>query len=280
MFSKIRSSLLAAGLLAALAGQGRASTVEVTPSSMNGWATMVTDSSGVQGSSNPTAGAVFVNGPATPPVGVGSLNLYTGDGTNGGDGSAQARNSDYAGLLVSSLTALSYSTYVTSNNGQQAPYLTIWVNTSGGTDRLWFEPPYAGQGNVLLNQWQTWDAIHATSGWYDDNATNGAGPGSNSVSLATLLADMTTNGFGNAEIYNPAGALTTLGGIRIATGFASQNDVFNTNLDNFTIGTSDGSTTYDFEASAAVPEPASLIAGVTGVVCGLGVWLRGRRSVA
>ena len=66
MISKVRSSLLAAGLFSVLAGQSFAATVVVSPSNMDGWATMVTDSSGAQGSPNPTAGAVFGNGPATP----------------------------------------------------------------------------------------------------------------------------------------------------------------------------------------------------------------------
>ena len=278
MTLKVRSTLLAAGFLAILAGQSRAATVVVVnPSNMNGWATMVTDDTGAQGSSNPTAGAVFVNGPSTPPGGVGSLNLYTGDGTVGGDGSAQARNSSYDGLLVSEISSLSYSTYVASNNGQQAPYLTMWIHTDGGDDRLWFEPPYANQGNVVLNQWQAWDALNATAGWYDDNGTNGAGPGANSVSLATLLADLNSAGYTNATIYNPS---ASLGGIRIATGFASANDVFNTNLDNFTIGTSDGVTTYDFEPGGAVPEPSSIVLGGTGLIFGLGAWLRRLRFAA
>jgi len=273
MALKVRSMLVAAACLAILAGQSRAATIVVNPSNLHGWATMVTDSSGAQGSSNPTAGAVFVTGPATPPVGVGSLNLYTGNGTVGGDGSAQVRNSDYSGLLVSSITSLSYSTYVTSNNGQQAPYLTMWVHTNGGDDRLWFEPPYANQGNVALNQWQTWNALTATAGWYDDLGTGNSGPGSNSVSLATLLADLSANGDTNATIYNPS---ASLGGIRIATGFASADNVFNTNLDNFTIGTSDGVTTYNFEPGSAVPEPSSLVLGGTSLVVGLGAWLRRR----
>jgi hypothetical protein len=275
MLSKVRSTLLAAGLFSILAGQSDAAIVVVTPSNLDGWATMVTDSSGAQGSPNPTAGAVFVNGPATPPAGVGSLNLYTGNGTVGGDGSAQARNSDYAGLRVSTITTLSYSTFVASNNGQQAPYLTIWIHTDGGDDRLWFEPPYAGP--VVLNQWQSWDALNATSGWYDDRGTHGAGPGANSVSLATLLANLASDGYTNATIYNPS---ATLGGIRVATGFASPQDVFNTYVDNFSIGTTAGVTSYDFEPAGAIPEPSSVILGGTGLILGLGALLRRRRAAS
>ena len=126
MTSKVRSMLLATGFLAILAGRSTADTIVVDPSNPHGWTTIVTDATG---------GAEFVNGPATPPGGVGSLNLYTGNGTTGGDGAAMARNTNYDGLAISAITSLGYSTYVTSNNGQQAPYLTIWVHTDGGDDR-------------------------------------------------------------------------------------------------------------------------------------------------
>ena len=129
----------------------------------------------------------------------------------------------------------------------------------------------------MLNQWQTWDARNASSGWYDDRGTHGAGPGSDSVSLATLLANLASDGYTNATIYNPS---ATLGGVRLATGFASPQDVFNTYVDNFSIGTSDGVTTYDFEPGAAVPEPSSVVLGGASLALGLGAWLRRRRSAA
>jgi hypothetical protein len=76
------------------------------------------------------------------PLGVGSAQPQTGDGTTGGDCSAELRNSAYAGVKLSGMTALSYWTY----DGQQFPYLEIYVNNSGtGTtvdDALFFEPPY------------------------------------------------------------------------------------------------------------------------------------------
>lgn len=193
------------------------------------------------------ATAEMVNGPATPPLGTGSAHFNTG---SDGSQSAQLRLSDWSGTAIADLTSLSYSTYATSWNGQQMPYLTIYLSNG---DRLWFEPDYssagAGNGNPspqadpVLNTWQTWDALNGM--WYTDNFF---GAGSNAKTWADVL---TAEGSGVTIVADGAGR----GGIRIASGFASSNDVFNAYVDNFTIGTGAGTTTYDFEA---VPEPSSL----------------------
>ncbi len=237
-----------------------ASITVVAPGSMDGWAFYSTDSSAIIGTGTATTG--MVNGPGTPPLGTGSAHLMTGAGA--GNGSAQLRNSDWAGTRIDALTSLSYSTYATAWNGSQMPYLTLWLDTDGnGTrdDRLWFEATYsragAGNGNPspqtdpVLNTWQTWNLL--TGMWYTDNGDAGSGPGSNAKTLAAILGAIP-----NATIINDADQ--GIGGIRIASGFASAGNNFDANVDNFTIGTAGGTTTYDFEL-AAVPEPTTLIAG-------------------
>jgi len=227
-------------------------TVVVSPSNMDSWAFYTTDDSGIIGTGTGTG--EMVTGPATPPLGTGSAHLMTA--ANYGDGSVQLRNSSWAGTRIDALTTLSYSTYATAWNGQQLPYLTIWLDTDGDgarDDRLWFEPTYseadAGNGNpfpqqdLALNTWQTWDALNGM--WYSDNI---AGPGSNAITLAAYLAQKP-----NATIINDA--YQSIGGIRVASGFASPEDNFNANVDNFSIGTAAGTTTYNFEV---VPEPATV----------------------
>jgi hypothetical protein len=170
------------------------------------------------------------------------------------------RNDAWAGTRLDALTSLSYSTYVTNWNGQQVPYLTLWLDTdNNGTrdDRLWFEPAYselgAGNGNpnpqadVAANTWQTWNVLLGMV--YDDGPL--AGPGSNAITFADYLAAKP-----DATIVNDAGQ--NIGGIRLASGFASAGDNFEANVDAFTIGTALGTTTYNFE-TAAVPEPATLV---------------------
>jgi hypothetical protein len=268
-------SVLLAGLAAS--GFAHADVVVVTPSALNNWALYSTDSSGIVNTGSATA--QFVNGAATPPLGTGSVQLGTASGA--GDGSAQLRNSAWAGTRIDALTSLSYSTYSTAWNGSQLPYLTIWLDTdNNGTrdDRLWFEPTYsragAGNGNPspqadpVLNQWQTWDALDGM--WYSDVL---GGPGANAMTLSQYLALRP-----DATIINDAGQ--GIGGIRIASGFASASDNFNAYVDNFTIGTAAGSKTYNFELTtptADVPEPGSL--GLVGLaLASLALLRRGRRA--
>lgn len=232
------------------------SVVVVNHEGQHGWHSLVTDGNGA---ADPTYGSVtFVKGPGTPPRGIGSLRLMTNPGK--GDGSAQMRNTNYSGVLLSSLTDLNYWAYhnfvATSTNQQQWPYLALDVSCAGcfqfigdtsNTDRLFFEPPYQqpgaggpdcsipGQNPTITNQWQQWDALHGC--WWDNGGELGSG-GTDTKKLQdfiTLHPD--------ATIYNPNG----LGGLRVAVGFASPTDQFDGNVDMVTVGVNGSSTSYDFE---------------------------------
>jgi hypothetical protein len=245
-----------------------AGTVVVDPSNPGSWSFDNRDVNGTPGA-NPTASGSYVTGPGTPPLGIGSANLSTGDGTNGGDGASELRNTGYSGTLLSSITALGYSTYSTQNNGQQFPYFGLMISTTGGStsdDILFFEPPYQtpgtgspslpNQGATTMNTWQSWNAL--TGGWWDNNGN--LNPGTGVGSLASFIAE-----FPNATIVN---ADDGLGGVRFDVGFASPSDQFNGNIDAFTIGIGDSSTTFDFEPASAVPEPATwamMLIGFAGI---------------
>jgi hypothetical protein len=265
MMMRIASMLIGVAVLLAVAATAGANTV-VYPANMDSWAFYLTDNNGIINQGSGTGVAQMVLGPASPPLGTGSANLATGAGH--GDESAQLRNSGWVATRIDALTSLGYSTYATAWNGQQVPYLTIYLDTTGDgvrDDRLWFEPTYseddAGNGNpspqpdLVLNTWQTWDCL--TGMWYSDSH---AGPGSNAITLAAYLALEP-----NATIINDAGQ--GIGGIRLASGFASASDDFNAYVDNFTIGTAAGTTTYDFEVT---PEPATMgflaLGGVAALV--------------
>jgi hypothetical protein len=257
---KIGTLGFALGLSAALSLPAAADVV-VSPAHMGDWAFANSDENGTVGA-NATGNGQMVNGPATPPLGNGSANIATGNGTSGGDGAEILANSGYEGVALSSITTLSYSTYMTSNNGQQMPYLRLEVTYNGGTafDQLFFEPPYQtpGSGNAslpdqgasVLNTWQTWDAL--SGGWWD-NAGLCGGPGTNVVSFAACVAAL-----GDAEIVNDRGVpgvLEGVGGIQFTVGFTSDTDISDGNVDNFTIGIDNDNVTYDFEAADASPAP-------------------------
>lgn len=159
--------------LALFARVAVASNVVVSPGNMDDWAFLTTDNNGLPGG-NAGDIAQVVNGPGSPPLGTGSAQLATASGY--GDESAQIRNTLYAGVRLDSLTALSYSTYATVNNGQQFPYIELNIARSGSgapDDILFFEPPYQtpstgnpslpNQDDPVLNTWQTWNAL--AGGW-------------------------------------------------------------------------------------------------------------------
>lgn len=244
-------SAVALGMVGAASAS--AATVVVRPSAMDSWAAQARDPTGTPvplGDPYCNGAVNFVTGPATPPLGVGSAELKTGNGTTGGDCSAELRNSAYAGVKLSALTALSYWTYDVSNNGSQFPYLELNIDTTGTgatpDDALFFEPPYQSTGNggtdcahqaiTVMNTWQQWDALNGC--WWSNSGT--LNPGTGTGTLADYLAV-----YPNARILNSSSG----GGVHLVVGFASPGDKFDGNVDAFTIN----STTYDFEPNLPVP---------------------------
>ena len=269
----MKNALVALAIVVLMAISARsvcAGTVVVSPTNMNGWSFVTVDSNGDPAVNLPYTNAVaqMVNGPATPPLGTGSAQLETGAG--GGDGAARLITSSFSGTLLSNITSLSYSTYDTVNNGQQFPYLKLVLSNG---DAIYFEPPYqtpsAGnsslpdQGATAMNQWQSWNA--AAGGWWDDNVGNA---GTGVLGLA---------------YYQSLFPGVTIDAIKFSVGFADPTDSFNGYVDAFTIGTSAGSTTFDFElnAPAPAPEPASLASlAMIGLAVGGWATLRHRKQPA
>ena len=247
LVSIISTTALLAFVVTVLAA---AQLIVVTPASLDGWQ-LQTDS---------TATVSFVSGPATPPLGVGSAQLSVG---SDGDSGAQLRNIDYAGVQLSDLTALTYSTYVSQDvtfptTGDQTAYIILNVDRDGnGTidDLLFFEPEYQhgyttavpDQGDNVLNTWQTWNAL--TGGWYGIDPFGNptfAGPGSNVQPLSNYVSSNPS-----AVIRNSGSGK---GGVRLVAGFGAGSwDNFVGNVDNFTIGVSGNNTTYDFEPQIGPP---------------------------
>src|SRR6266849_4932816 len=82
-------------------------TLTVTPATMQGWQ--------IQG--DPGTAVTFVDGPAPPPLGSGSVRMQI---PADGDLFTNLRQPAYVGTPLASLTALDYYTYVTQNMGGQA----------------------------------------------------------------------------------------------------------------------------------------------------------------
>jgi hypothetical protein len=240
--SKLLTGLAAGAAALAFAGPASAATVVVTPTDMDGWTAATSSCSAVA----PTSSSAFVTGPGTPPAGTGSYQMQIGAN---GDSFETLTHAGLAGKKPTDLTALSYSTYVTSfGSGGQAAYLILRIDTNGDgvtDDMLFFEPvyqtgtysgePVPNQGAPVLNTWQTWNA--RVGGWW-------------TLSSGTFGPPLTT-----LEKYGASNPTATILNLRVATGCGGAAWAnFLGNADNVTVGVN-GSTTYDFEPTAPPSPP-------------------------
>lgn len=248
------SAVLAIGLAAA-AAPGPAVHVNyqtVTRDGASGWKVFKQcyDDNGNVIATDPSDTVTFVDGPGLAPSPIGSAELATGNGTSGGACQAALRNGGYQKVRLADLTALSYWTYASQNNGQQLPFLSLNINYTGGKtvdDTLFLEPPYqtpgAGssscpdQGASQLNRWQGWDALHGC--WWSNSGNFGT-QGTGVEPLSAVIA-----AHPNATIVNPS---NQEGGVRLAVGEGSDTDQFQGNVDSFTIGVKGQTTVVNFEA--------------------------------
>ncbi|HUB27948.1 MAG TPA: hypothetical protein VL992_21160 [Tepidisphaeraceae bacterium] len=290
-----RLAVVCAVLAAAVWGSSaRAdSTVLVTPSDTiaptttpgTGWSLGVFDYIGEVALSGPWTGgtAAIVSGSASfsPPGGAGAVNLATASG--GGDGAAAVATEQFDNTLLSSITALSYSAYSVTNNGQQFPYLALSVNTgavdnnsdagaSANTpDTLFFEPPYQqpttgnpslpDQGATVMDEWQTWNALEG--GFWDNNDAIGSGGFDLVNSIQSFLALY-------PDAYITSSGLAGLGGLALQVGFGLPTDNFDGYVSNLSVGINGDTTTFEFgPAVAAVPLPSTVWGGGV-LLAGLG----------
>lgn len=198
----------------------------------------------------------FVTGPATPPVGTGSVEVaVTG---------SQRRNLatyQFGGTKLGDITMLKFSTYNKSaGNGGSATrsaYLNFNVDFTGNSSswqrRIGFVP--SQNGTVTQDNWKEWDAIQAGQAmWFYSGATwpttatgPDAGlvgvPGSTLRSWNTLLAD-----YPGIRVLSGDSWL----GLRVGEPYA---DGYTENLDKFVLGTASTVTTWNFDPT---PAPTSV----------------------
>jgi hypothetical protein len=181
------------------------------------------------------AGAsAFEQGPATPPLGTGSLEVSTPTGAD----KLTVFNYDHIGTALSDVDAISYSTYRSAaDNPAQVASINLQVDVNGaatgGFTTLVFEPVYnTGQGTVVSSAWQDWDAYDGGQAiWWSSNAIPSAPNRDTFVTWDTIVA------------ANPDAVI--VGGIGVNQG--SGNPGLVTNVDALELGARGDSVVYDFE---------------------------------
>jgi hypothetical protein len=179
----------------------------------------------------------FVAGPATPPLGRGSLHTVTPDGT----AKVNLSNFDYNGTLLSAVDQMEYSTYRTAGTDQQAPSYQLSVrgvaNATGFTT-LVFEPVYnTSQGAVVNGSWQDWDALDGGNArWWSTRDIPGQCAFTCYRSWDDIVAD-------NPGAYVEA----------VVINQGSGNPGLDANVDALTFGASGNATTWNFEPLTGPP---------------------------
>jgi hypothetical protein len=223
----IAAILSAALLLSYLFTPASAANKVVSPGNTSGWMFVQETDSGT---------GAFVNGPETPPMGTGSAQLTVND-----SGRMLLLSNAHASTSLSSITALSYSTYKESGAAALAPSLQLDIDTDA-TDantawqgRLVYEPYFTH--TVMDDTWQTWNTMDNASGgnwWFSGAPGNSVCPQSNPCTWSEVVA-----GFPNAAIRQNGNVNFKAGG--------PWTGGFTGNIDAFTIGINGTNTDYDFE---------------------------------
>lgn len=200
----------------------------------------------------------FVNGPEMPTVGNGSLKFYVPAGGIFWPGDfVRFRNGQYSGTTLSSLTELSYDTYIESRDTITDIHFVVVlsdINGDGTADHnLVFDPRYQNlnfikgtmpdQGFSHVHEWQHWDALRG--GWfYGGGVTTDPDHEGPFFTLAEYLSQ-----YPNATIRNDV----SKGGpaIRLTAGGVVFKPNFYGSSDNFMIGVNGITTAYDFEFTIA-----------------------------
>src|SRR3954452_23425548 len=168
--------LLFAGLTLVCAGVAFAAThvITVTPSNFNA----IFNRTDVR----PVSHYAFVNGPAVPPLGRGSLELTTVDS----NGKQQHLETQQSGRPISAVNQMSYWTYrhaeSTGVPGQVAGINMEVLGSNTGVSGVYapfvYEPVYNAPPPVADNVWQRWDAYRSgTAIWWSTRDIPGPVPG-------------------------------------------------------------------------------------------------------
>lgn len=134
----------------------------------------------------------FMVGPGVAPEGVGSMEFNT----PGANDKAYLYNYDYVGSAIADLAALRYQTYRSAAPGAAVVSLNVQIDINGGVlnpgeFRTLVWEPYInpGQGAIVNNIWQTWDALNGGAGmWWVSGAALPTCGQATPCTWATILA--------------------------------------------------------------------------------------------
>lgn len=183
----------------------------------------------------------FMYGPATPPLGIGSVELTTASGTEG----ILLYTETFDGTALSDIQDITYSTYRSSfaTDSSNTPYIEFNVTDGTNSATFIFDPVLSyGSAAPQADTWQSWDAMADSQttndgGWWSPDSI-GSYTANTYVSWSELVNDI------------PGGTISSFLGFGAGdTGVNGAWDgAFTGNVDALMVTmTSGDSTTYNFD---------------------------------
>lgn len=217
-----------------------AGTTVVKPSDTHGWYFWNDKNDSFTGSPGE-----FTTGPATPPMGSGSVRLgpLTDDGTTAAGHSVIATN-EFFGVKLSNITTLSYSTYQSGPTLAIAMQFDVRYRTTDASygGRLVYEP-YQNGAVAVGSGWQPWSPL-AGRWWASKTSAAGTG-GAQVVALPAGNCGQSTPCTW-AEILAAFPDAVIAGRFLFKAG--SNWNGFDGNVDGVTVGVNGSDAVFDFEA--------------------------------
>lgn len=251
-------------------------TVVVWPGNVNGW--NYTNFGTV-------ASQAFVNGPAVPPLGMGSAS-FSHEGPAGFNGGT-LHSTNINGIYLRDITDLRYSTYQQGEDASlfQPPYVVLFLDLNDDgfvDDGIVFEPAWQSGNRVMVaglqetlfvtspnlnveqngigptgavaaNQWWEWDLLIGS--WWGRGGQ--LSTGSNKLGVFQCFFDGCVTIEAIIEVYPDAriisqAGVTGTGGVRLQYGFGGNSHEYIGHVDKLVVGLATGDTiTYDFELGPA-----------------------------
>jgi hypothetical protein len=226
--------------LAAPASAASTTPVVVNAGSIRPNGTWALENTGNTGSYN------FVAGPATPPIGTGSLRFNIASGQHewlnnyqyGECATGPACNSPASMTPVANIDALGFSTYRASGTTYPTLNVEVWTTgASGSYTTFVFLPNAAAVANAT---WQHWDALNPADGsWYSTHQlATGVFACAPQSAGCTASWSQIQGDYPNAKVVFGIGPNVGTGG------------TFTGNIDNLAVGVSTNTSVFNFEPEA------------------------------
>jgi hypothetical protein len=239
-------ALLLSGVLFGGSGVDAATTVKVTSNNLGvDW---------FDADTRPAGTGTFEAGPATPPIGAGSFELSTPDGS----AKVQLFTNAFDGVRLADIDGIGYSTY-RSSSPQGSPAvaalnLRVDLTGDGAPDTYMVFEPYHDQGNAALldNVWQPWDAYRGGAAkWWLSSGAGGCGQAT-PCAWATILSSFPGATIEEGVNCGPGGVTVPCpGSAGINQGSGNAGVV--SNVDAFYVSVSGDQTTYNLDLAVGPP---------------------------